>query len=127
MGKWAKGHLKPKNALNPLAGMKDLSARAKDDINPDVPGESPEEKALRDRQALELTRLDDEENRRIKSMFAAGGARKLFRSSRSSAGSRAGASASAGGSASSGASGAASGGAAGGRPVFSGRSGSLVN
>lgn len=86
MGKWAKGHLKPKYALNPIAGMKGLSSALKDDISPDVPGESPEETAIRNRQALELAKLDEEENRRIKSMFAGGGGRKLFRSARSSKG-----------------------------------------
>jgi hypothetical protein len=89
MGKWAKGHTKPKNAFNPFAGMKDLSRRFKDDITPDKPQETDEESTLRNRQAMELAKLDEEENRRIKSMFAGGGGRKLFRSARSSAGSRA--------------------------------------
>lgn len=113
MGKWAKGHLKPRNALNPLAGMRDLTGRLKDDMSPDVPGETAEERALRDRQATQLAKLDDEENRRIKSMFAAGGARKLFRAART--GRSAGASSAASSAPASG-----PGSPQGGRPVFGG-------
>lgn len=109
MGKWAKGHTKVKNALNPVAGMKDLSRRLKDDMTPDMPGETDEEKAIKNRQAIELSKLDEEENRRIKSMFAGGGGRKLFRNARSS-NSRSSSSPS-GGSSSGGSSSAGSGGA----------------
>lgn len=120
MGKWAKGHFKAKRrGLTPSA-LKDLGKDLKDDVTPDMPGESPEEQALRDRQATELTRLDDEENRKIKSMFAAGGARKLFRSTRTARPSRAASAAS-----STPASGVGS--ATGGRPVYSGRPGSMIN
>ena len=110
MGKWAKGHTKPKNALNPVAGMKDLSRRLKDDMTPDMPGETDEEKAIKNRQAIELSKLDEEENRRIKSMFAGGGGRKLFRNARSS-GSRSSSSSSGGSSSGGGSASAGSGGA----------------
>ena len=96
MGKWAKAHTTAKKkGLTPKA-LKGIATAAKDDMTPDMPGESPEEQALRNRQAMELAKLDDEENRRIKSMFAGGGNRKLFRSSRSSASSRSTGSASSG-------------------------------
>lgn len=101
MGKWAKSHKPSSKRLNPFKAAKQSWGALKDDMTPDMPGETSEEKALRNRQAMELSKLDEEENRRIKSMFAGGGGRKLFRSARSSAGSR-GAKASSGASASSG-------------------------
>jgi hypothetical protein len=119
MGKWAKGHFKAKRrGLTPKA-MKGLVGDLKDDITPDVPGESAEERNMRDRQATELARLDDEENRRIKGMFAAGGARKLFRAARTSRPSRAASSPSS-------TPGTGVGSATGGRPVYSGRPGSMI-
>lgn len=97
MGKWAKSHKPSSRRLNPAKALKDTWGGLKEDMSPDMPGETPEEKSLRNRQAMDIAKLDEEENRRIKSMFASGGGRKLFRSARSSAGSRAsGAAASAG-------------------------------
>lgn len=88
MGKWVKSHKPSSRRLNPLKAAGDSWSALKDDMSPDMPGETPEEKSLRNRQAMDLAKLDDEENRRIKSMFAGGGGRKLFRSARSSASSR---------------------------------------
>lgn len=84
MGKWAKSHKPSKNRLNPAKAAKQSWSALKDDMSPDMPGETAEEKALRNRQALEIGRLDEEENRRIKSMFSGGGGRKLFKNARSS-------------------------------------------
>lgn len=89
MGKWAKAHTTAKKKGLTPSSLKGIASAAKDDMSPDVPGETAEEKSLRNRQAMEIARLDEEENRRIKSMFAGGGGRKLFRSARSSAASRA--------------------------------------
>lgn len=114
MGKWVKSHKPSSRRLNPLKAAGDSWSALKDDMSPDMPGDTPEEKALRNRQAMDMAKLDDEENRRIKSMFAGGGGRKLFRSARSSAGSRAsgssGAASSGGGSAASSGSGSYAGG-----------------
>lgn len=84
MGKWAKSHKPSSKRLNPVKAASQSWSALKDDMSPDMPGETAEEKALRNRQALELGKLDEEENRRIKSMFAGGGARKLFKNARSS-------------------------------------------
>ena len=84
MGKWTKAHFDTSKGLNAKAKFKGITEGLKDDMSPDMPGESAEEKALRNRQAMELGKLDEEENRRIKSMFAGGGGRKLFKNARSS-------------------------------------------
>lgn len=97
MGKWAKAHIRAKRkGLTPKSLM-EIPKGLKDDMTPDMPGESQEEKALRNRQAMELGKLDEEENRRIKSMFAGGGGRKLFRNARSSSAIRSAASGASGG------------------------------
>lgn len=92
MGKWAKDATKKptQHITDPGGFAKRRWNSLKGEFVPEMPGETSEERALKNRQALELGKLDEEENRRIKSMFAAGGGRKLFRSSRSSAGTRAG-------------------------------------
>ena len=84
MGKWTKAHFDTSKGLNPKAKFEGITDGLKDDMSPDMPGETAEEKALRNRQAMEISKIDSEENRRIKSMFAGGGARKLFRGARSS-------------------------------------------
>lgn len=89
MGKWAKSHKPSSRRLNPLKAAGDSWSALKDDMSPDMPGDTPEEKALRNRQAMDIAKLDEEENRRIKSMFSGGGGRKLFRSARSSSSARA--------------------------------------
>lgn len=96
MGKWAKSHKPSSRRLNPLKAAGDSWSALKDDMSPDMPGDTPEEKALRNRQAMDIAKLDEEENRRIKSMFSGGGGRKLFRSARSSSSARASAAASPG-------------------------------
>lgn len=92
MGKWAKDATKKptQHITDPGGFAKRRWNSLKGEFEPEIPGETAEERALKNRQALELGKLDEEENRRIKSMFAAGGGRKLFRSARSSASSRAG-------------------------------------
>lgn len=85
MGKWAKAHTTAKKrGLTPKA-LKGIAQGAKDDMSPDMPSqdETPEERSLRNRQAMDLAKLDEDTNRRIKSMFAGGGGRKLFRGARS--------------------------------------------
>lgn len=118
MGKWAKAHTNAKKkGLTPKA-LAEIPRAAKDDLSPDIPGETPEERALRDRQSLELVRLDDEQNRKIKGMFAGSGGRRLFKSNRTgrSSGSVAASSAPATG----------PGSAMGGRPVSAGYGGSVI-
>jgi hypothetical protein len=110
MGKWAKDSTKKplQHVTDPKGFAKRRWNALKGEFEPEIPGETSEERALKNRQARELGKLDEEENRRIKSMFAAGGGRKLFRNARPSASSRTGGSAAA----SSGGSAAASGGGA---------------
>jgi hypothetical protein len=96
MGKWGKGATKnpTQHITDPGGFAKRRWNELKSEFEPTIPGETAEERALKNRQALELGKLDEEENRRIKSMFAAGGGRKLFRNSRST-GARAGSAAAA--------------------------------
>jgi len=121
VSKWVKSHKPSTSRLNPAKAVKQSWGALKDDMTPEMPGPTDEETSLRNRQAVDLAKLDDEENRRIKSLFAGGGTRKLFRSMRSA---RAGsASASSSGAASPGSSGS---GSAGGRPTRAASAGYMI-
>lgn len=56
-----------------------------DDMSPEMPGETPEERSMRNRQAETLAKLDEDENRRIKGIMQGTLGTRLLRNARSTA------------------------------------------
>lgn len=52
---------------------------------PEMPGETPEEKSMRNRQAETLAKLDEDENRRVKNVMQGTMGSRLLRNARSTA------------------------------------------